>query len=336
MISSADGHVENLMSRRLFLLVVVAILTLVSLPTWAQQHNGVTVVGILVPGIGVNHPAVVTLRSRLRELGYVEGQNIRYEFRTAQGEVDRLPGLAQELIRLNVDVIVAATESAIWAVKNATTKIPIVMVVYSDPVASRLVNSFNRPGGNVTGIFTLDSELEGKRLELLKETIPGLSKVAVLWDSFSTRNESDELERAARSLKIQLEFIEFRAPYDAKAAINAAKSKNAQAAMNLMSPALIARSTQVGQEALANGLPLMAFPHDFTRAGGLISYGTDLRDNYYRAAYFVDKLLKGAQPSDLPVERRATLKLLVNLKTAKALGITIPQSVLLRADEHRC
>jgi putative ABC transport system substrate-binding protein len=194
-------------------------------------------------------------------------------------------------------------------------------------------DSFGRPGGNLTGIFTLDSELIGKRLEILKETMPGLSRVAVFWDSFSTPNERDEIERAAHSLKIRLEFVEFRAPYDTKAAIKAAKRKNAEAVVNLMSPALVARSTQIARDALENRLPLMAFPHDFTRAGGLISYGTDLRDNYYRVAYFIDRLLKGTKPRDLPVEQRATLKLVVNLKTAKALGISIPQSVLLRADE---
>jgi putative ABC transport system substrate-binding protein len=288
------------MKRRALLVVVTTLLAAKAVPTESQQRSGTAVVGILMPAIGPDHPAMLALRDRLRELGYAEGRNIKYEFRSAQGQMNRLPALADELVRLKVDVIVAATEPAIRAVKNATTRIPVVMVVYSsDPADARLVKSFDRPGGNLTGIFTLDSELQGKRLELLKDAIPGLTRVAVFREPFSTQHESEELERAARSLKIQLDFIEFSAPYDVSAAVAAAKRKNVQAAMNLMAPALVAHSGQIAQQALAYRLPLMAFPHDFTRAGGLMSYGTELRDNYYRAAYFVDKLLKGAQPSDL-------------------------------------
>jgi putative ABC transport system substrate-binding protein len=326
------------MSRRLVLMVVMSILGLGTLPIWAQQQPRVAVVGFLVPSIPENHPALETLRNRLRELGYVKGQNIKYEYRSAQGELGRLPGLAEELARLKVDVIVAATEPAIWAAKNATTTIPIVMVAYSsDPTASRLVDSFGRPGGNLTGIFTRDSELLGKRLELLKETIPGLSLVTVFWDSYSAQGsaqgERDELKRAAHPLKVQLEFVEIRAPSETSAAFTAARKRKAQAVMILLSPALYVRNARIAQEALANRLPLMGFPHDFTRAGGLITYGTDLRDNYYRVAYFIDELLKGTKPSNLPVEQVAIPKLVVNTKTAKALGIKIPESILVRADE---
>src|SRR5215813_6492334 len=267
------------MSRRLLLLLIVPILGLVIHVVWAGQKARVSVVGLLVPSIPRNHPALETLRKRLHELGYVEGQNIRYEFRSAQGQLARLPGLAEELVRANVDVIVAATDSAIVAAKNATRTIPIVIVATSsDPTTSRLVQSFSRPGGNVTGIFTGDSELLGKRLELLKETLPALSRVAVMWDVSSDPRKREELGQAAHSLKLQLELVEIRAPLDTDAGFRAARKKQAEAVMILLSPALYVRSAVIAQEALANRLPLMGFAHDFTRAGGLLTYGTDLRD----------------------------------------------------------
>ena len=322
------------MSRRVLLLAIMLILNIASPLAWGQQHSRVPVVGILVPSIPNNHPALEALRRGLRELGYFEAQSIKYEYRSAQGQLDRLPGLAAELARLKVDVIVAATEPAIQAAKSATITIPVVMVAYSsDPAASRFVESLGRPGGNVTGIYTRDSELLGKRLELLKETMPGLSRVAVFWDPFNVPNERDELEHAARTLQIELELVHVRTPDDSNAAFAVAKRKRAEAVMIPMSPVLYIRTAQIAQEALSNRMPLMGFPHDFTRAGGLITYGTDLRDNYYRAAHFIDELLKGAKPGDLPVEQVAVPKLVINLKTAKALKITVPQSVLLRADE---
>lgn len=327
-------HLGDLMSRRVLLLVIMLILGLISFLAWGQQHSRVPVVGILVPSIPQNHPALEALRSGLRDLGYVEPQSIKYEYRSAKGQLDRLPGLAEELARLKVDVIVAATDPAIRAAKNASTTIPVVMIAYSsDPTASRLVESFSRPGGNATGIYTRDSELLAKRLELLKETIPGLSRVAVFWDSFSVPNERAELERAAHALKVQLEFVDIAEPYDTNAAFKVAKKKKVEVVMILVSPMLYLRNVRIAHEALAHGMPLMGFPHDFTRSGGLMTYGTDLRDNYYRLAHFVDALLKGAKPGDLPIDQVAIPKLVVNLKTAKALGITIPQSVLLRADE---
>lgn len=322
------------MIQRVFLFAIAFGLAILATIGSAQQPRTVPVVGILVPSIGPDHPLLETLRNRLRELGFVDGQNIRYEFRGAQGQLDRLPGLAEELVRIKVDVILAATEPAVLAAKDATTTIPIVMVAYaSDPAASGLIDSFGRPGGNVTGVFTREPELLGKRLELLKEAIPGLSRVAVFWDSFTTRKERDWLTQAAPALGIQLEFVELRVPYDFKAAFRIARKNKAGAVMTMFSPAFYMRRAEIADEALANRLPLSSYMDEYTRAGGLISYGTDLRDTYHRVGYFIDRVLKGAKPSELPVEQTATFDLVVNLKTAKALGITIPQSILLRADE---
>jgi putative ABC transport system substrate-binding protein len=269
----------------------------------------------------------------LRQLGYVEGQNLRVEFRSAQGKLDRLPGLAEELVRLKVDVIIAGAEPAILAAKDATSTIPIVMVGYVyDPVASGLADSLAHPGGNVTGVFTRTSELVGKRLELLKELVPRLSRVAVLWDSFSTR-EREEVEPAARTLGLQVTQLELRAPYDFRKAFKTAKNSKAGAVLLLFSPEFYMARTEIAASALAVRLATAAGHSEYTQAGVLVSDGSEGGGAYRRVAYFVDKIMKGAKPGDLPVEQSATFKLVINLKTAKALGITIPEPILLRADE---
>ena len=322
------------MIRRLFLLAIAFGLATLATTGIAQQPKKLPVIGILVPSISPDHPLIATLHKRLRELGYVDGQNIRFEFRGAQGEMDRLPGLAQELVQLKVDAILAVTEPAIWAAKKATSTIPIAMIAYSDdPTASGLVDSLSRPGGNITGIFTRQPELGAKRLELLKEAVPGLSRAAVFWNAFSSRRERKEVERAAHALGIQVEFQELRAPEDFMAAFRTAKKRGAGAVITLYAPTFFINRARVAEAALANRLPVTGYAHEMTRAGGLITYGTDVADNYNRIAYFIDRLLKGTKPSDLPVEESAKFQLVVNLKTAKALGITIPQSILLRADE---
>ena len=305
-----------------------------SASTRAQQAERVAVVGRLaVNNGGANDPIEEALRKGLRELGYVEGRTIRIEFRTAQGDADRLPRLAEELVRLNVDVIVTGTEISTRAAKQATSTIPIVAILPDhDPVASGLIESFNRPGGNITGLTARNTQLAGKRLELLKEMLPGLARVAVLWDPF-VRTEVKELKIAARSLGIQLQLVEVKAPYDFDAAFTAAKRQKAGAVMMLSSPQVYIRRVQLGALALKHKVPAEAPFRDLTAAGGLMTYSTDITDSFGRAAYFIDRLLKGAKPSDLPFEQSATIKLVVNLKTAKALGITIPQSILLRADE---
>jgi ABC-type uncharacterized transport system substrate-binding protein len=216
---------------------------------------------------------------------------------------------------------------------QATSTIPIVAILPDhDPVASGLIDSFNRPGGNITGLTVRSTLLAGKRLELLREILPGLSRVAVFWDPF-VRTEVKELEIAAHSLGIQLQLVEVKAPYDFDAAFRAAKRQKAGAVMMLSSPQVYIRRVQLGALALKHKLPADAPFRDLTEAGGLMSYSTDVMDGFHRAAYFIDRLLKGAKPGDLPIEQTATIKFVVNLKTAKALGIRIPQSILVRANE---
>lgn len=315
-------------------LVAMAVcLAIGSAGTWAQQPDRVAVVGRLAVFAEKIDPVNGAIRQGLRELGYVEGRNFRIEQRSAEGHVDQLPRAAEELVRLNVDVIVTGTEISTRAAKQATSTIPIVAILPDhDPVASGLIESFNRPGGNITGLTVRNSQLASKRLELLKEMLPGLLRVAVLWDPW-VRNEVKELEIAAHSLGIQLQLVEVKAPYDFDAAFRSAKRNKAGAVMMLSSPQVYIRRAQLGALVLEHKLPADAPFRDLTEAGGLMSYSTDVMDGFHRAAYFIDRILKGAKPSDLPFEQSETIKFVLNLKTAKALGITIPQSILLRADE---
>jgi putative tryptophan/tyrosine transport system substrate-binding protein len=299
----------------------------------AQQPDRVPVVGRLAVNADANDSIEEAIRKGLRNQGYVEGHTIRIEFRTARGDAALLPSLAEELVRLKVDVIVTGTEISTRAAKQATSTIPIVAILPDhDPVASGLIESFNRPGGNITGLTVRNTQLAGKRLELLKEMLPGLSRVAVFWDPF-VRTEAKEFEIAAHSLGIQLQLVEVMAPYDFAASFRAARQKKAGAVVLLSSPHVYNRRVQLGALALENKLPAEAPFRDLMEAGGLMSYSTDEMDSFGRAAYFIDRILKGAKPSDLPFEQSETIKLVVNLKTAKALGITVPQSILLRADE---
>lgn len=321
------------MGQSLSRLRVALSLVLLTTTTWAQQTNTIPVVGVLMVSAGPNEGPVEALRVGLRELGYVDGRNLKIEYRGAQGQADRLPRLAEELVRLKVDVLVAGAESAVRAARQATSKTPIVMALYDyDPVAAELIDSFGRPGGNVTGVFTRQSELVNKRLELLKQALPGVSRVAIFWDSFG-RRQRDGLEPAARALGIQLQFVELNPPYDFERAFKTAKERGAGAVTLLFSPVFYAHRVQIGALAGKYRMPMMFSQPDYLTEGGLISYGPKFSDTWGRAAYFIDRLIKGANPSDLPVERTATFKLVVNLKTAKALGITIPDSLLMRADE---
>jgi putative ABC transport system substrate-binding protein len=278
------------------------------------------------------------LRQGLRDLGYVEGRNINIEFRTALGHADRLPGLAEELVRLKADVIFAAATPAIEAVKRATSTIPIVMALGGDPVASGLVASLSKPGGNVTGLSSMSAELSGKLLQLLKETVPRLKRVAVLWNPDSPlspvqKKMAEDLKTAALSLSIELVFVQVGTPEGFDAAFAAASRARVQAMFVAEGPLLYSQRAIIAQLAAKARLPAIYRARVFVDTGGLMSYGASWSDQVRQAAGYVDKILKGAKPADLPIEQPTKFELVVNLKTAKALGITIPQSILVRADE---
>jgi putative ABC transport system substrate-binding protein len=287
----------------------------------------------------ITHPPVTdkvveSLRAGLRQYGYEDGRNVNLEVRTAMGQLDRVPGLAQELVRLPADVVVLANEPALRAVRQATTTIPIVMVGYTDdPVTLGWIESYRRPGGNVTGIFNVNSALTGKRLEMLREMLPKVSRVAVLWDPAFGKRPLEELQRVAQPLRVQLQPIEVPGPEGLEAAFKTAKRNNAGAVMLLWSPAFYIHRARIAALALEAALPTVTDLDVLAEAGCLLSYGSDSYFPFERAAYFVDRLLKGAKAAELPVEQISKLKLVVNLKTAKALGVKIPESILVRADE---
>ena len=319
---------------RFLALALASAVTLLVAPAWAQQSKKMPVVGILVTHAAASDPTFEPLRAGLREYGYEEGRNIKLEIVTAEGRLDRLPGLAAELVRQNVDVIVSPNELSARTALKATTTIPIVMVgfVY-DPVALGLVESLRRPGGNITGLYTLAPGLDGKRLELLKEAVPNVSRVAVFWDPIFTQSMPSEVQSAAQSLRLSIELVEVRSAQDLESAFRTAKHKKVEAVMLQSSPIFYVHRAKAATLALSAKLPTVSAYDYATAAGALMSYGTDSAGNWRRSAYYVDRLLKGARPSDLPVEQVSKFKLAVNLKTAKALGITIPESILLRADE---
>ncbi|HTS53823.1 MAG TPA: ABC transporter substrate-binding protein [Burkholderiales bacterium] len=291
------------------------------------------VVGVLVTHAAVDEPIFDSLRAGLREYGYEEGRNIKLEIVTAEGHLDRLPGIAQELVRQSVDVIIAPNEVSSRTAQQATKTIPIVSIGFgNDPVASGVVDSLGRPGGNVTGIYGLWVELDGKRLEVLKETLPGVSRVAVFRTPGFDR-QVGELRRAAQSLGMRLELVDVGGPSDFETAFKVAKRKKVAAVMLESSPIFYLHRARVAALALHARLPTISGFNQSVEAGGFMSYGADVADTFRRTAYYVDRLLKGAKPSELPVEQVSKFKLAVNLKTANALGITIPEPILLRADE---
>ncbi len=276
------------------------------------------------------------LRQGFRELGYAEGQDMIFEARYSEARYDRLPDLAAELVRLKVDVILAAGDSAaIQAAKNATKTIPIVMMAFADTVQLGLVASLARPGGNVTGLSFPFAELVGKQLELLKTSIPGVSRVAVLWNPANPghRPALKDIHVAARSLGVQAQLLEVRGPDDFEGAFSAMNRERASSVFVLWDPMLYAHTGRLMQLALHSRLPAVSTFSEFVEAGGLMAYGPNLRDMFRGGASYVDKILKGAKPADLPVEQPTKFELVINLTTAKALGLTIPQSVLIRATE---
>jgi putative ABC transport system substrate-binding protein len=265
----------------------------------------------------------------------VEGQNIVIEYRWGEGKGERLPTLAAELVRLKVDLIVASGTQAIQVTKQATNTIPIVMPASSDPVGTGLVTSLSRPGGNITGLSLLAPELSGKRLELLKEAVPGLSRVAILWqgDHQGAILAMQETEAAGRVLGVQLQSLEVRGPNDFERAFEAATREGAEALIVLSSAFFIAERRRIAALVTKSQLPAMFPDRPDAEAGGLMCYGPSIPDLYRCAAAYVDRMLKGANPAELPVEQPTIFKLVINLKTAQALGLTIPPTLLFQADE---
>lgn len=316
-------------------LVTLLAVGVVSLPlaAYAQRTQKVPRVGVLSPFAGSSDAFLDAVRQGVRELGYVEGQSIVLEYRSAEGMADRLVGLATDLARLKVDVIVTTGAPAVQAAKQATKTIPIVIGGVDDAVEQGFVASLARPGGNITGVSWLNTELSAKRLELLKEAVPTASRVAVLREAVGGATAVRATEAAARTLGVRLQIMEVREPSEFDSVFAAMNRDHIEALMVLHGPMIVGHQRRIVDLAARSRLPAIFTDSRFVQAGGLMSYGPRLADLYRRSATYVDRILKGTKPGDLPVEQPTRLELLINLKTAKALGLTLPQSILLRADD---
>jgi putative tryptophan/tyrosine transport system substrate-binding protein len=324
------------MGRKTIVILLLG-LTLASVrPVEAQQPGKVPRIGVLRQSSAhVLWTQLEAFRQGLRDRGYLDGQNIVIEYRYAEGELDRLPSLANELVRINVDVIVVSSTPAVLAAKNATKEIPIVFHTIGDPVGSGLVANLARPGGNVTGLTMGGAELYGKRLELLKETIPKLSQAAILWNPTSTGIQQNvkETQAAAQVLKLQIQSLEIRNPGDIELAFETAIRSKTGAILVTQSPPITTHPKRIIDIAVKRRLPVIYPQGQWPDMGGLMSYGANVEDSYRYLASYVDKILKGSKPADLPVERSRKLELVINLKAAKQIGLTIPPNVLARADK---
>jgi putative ABC transport system substrate-binding protein len=325
------------MKRQVTIPALCAMLFALCVPAGAQQSNKVPRIGYLSPlDPATDFRRSEAIRLALRELGYIEGQNIAIEYRYADGKRDRVPELAAELVRLKVDIIVAAGGALVIPVaKNATKTIPIVMVgVGLDPVEAGYVESLARPGGNITGLTILATDLGGKRLELLKEAVPKVARVAVLYDPVTpggVRELKEVLPVAARALGLTLQPWEVRSADDIDRVFASMGKQRLDGVYVTLGPLMLANQKRTVGLALKSRLPSTYYYREAVEAGGLMSYGADLADSYRRVAYYVDRILKGAKPADLPVEQPTKFELVINLKTAKQIGLTIPPEVLARA-----
>jgi ABC-type uncharacterized transport system substrate-binding protein len=323
--------IENL--KLLGLSVIAFVLMVAGAAAQAQHPTKIPQIGFLsTAALSSLSPRLDAFQRGLRELGYIEGKNISIEYRSAEGKVDRLADLAAELVRSNVACIVTAGENPTRAAKQATNTIPIITTTVGDPVRDGFVTSLSRPGGNVTGLSTYATDLSGKRLELLKETVPKLSRVAFFNDSRSTEGSLKEIEAAARLLKIQLIPLEVRTLGDLENAFQTSVKSHAGAFSQGASGFFNTNQTRLVELAIKHRLPGMYLEQEFVQAGGLMTYATSIPDLYRRAAIYVDKILKGAKAAELPVEQPTKFELVINLKTAKQIGLTIPPNVLARAD----
>jgi putative ABC transport system substrate-binding protein len=307
----------------------------------AQPSAKIPRIGLMVTGSLESPEARVQLdafRQGLRQLGYTEGRNIAIEYRGADGRIERFPNLAAELVRLEVDLIFAANTRAALAARQATSTIPIVSAVMGDPVEDGLVASLAQPGGNVTGLTFLAPELTAKRMQLLKDALPNVSRVAALWHpgAYGERTMDDMLkatESAARTLGVQLQLIEVRAAGELERAFSTMMKERAEALFLFPTPMLFLARRRIIELAATNRLPSVSQAREFVELGGLIAYGANINDLFRRSTVYVDKILKGAKPADLPVEQPTRFELVINLKTAKTLGIDLPLGLMIRADE---
>jgi putative ABC transport system substrate-binding protein len=321
------------MRRRDFIKIVAGSASFWPLAARAQQGGKKYIIGRFSAGPATSESHALT--EALRELGWVEGENIVFERRYAENRLERLPELAADLVRLKVDVIVAGGTLAPIAAKRATSTIPIVMAAAGDPLGSGLVASLARPGGNVTGMSIMSPDLGGKRLELLKELLPALARVAVLWNAANpySANVFKETQGAGRTLGIEVQPLEVQGPDDLDGAFEAARKQRPDAMITVEDPLTITYQKRIADFATGQHLPSLHGQSEFVKAGGLMSYGANLADVHRRAAGYVDKILKGAKPSDLPVEQPTKFDIVINLTTAKVLGLTVPPSLLARAGE---
>jgi putative ABC transport system substrate-binding protein len=327
------------MAPRAVLVAIISLALLIAPIASAQTTGKVYRIGFLAPGsAGGGRGALEAFQEGLRELGWVEGQNVAIEYRWAEGQFDRLPDLAAELVRLRVDVIAAATALPVAAAKSATKTIPIVMLTVTDPVGRGFVRSLARPGGNVTGVaYGVGTDTFGKGLELLKEAVPAARRVAVLSnpDGPGQSLMVDSVKSTARALGLQLQLVDARGPAQFDGAFTAMTKNGAEALLVVTDPTYLlpGAAGRLADLAVKSRLPSMHSQRPPVEAGGLMSYGPSIAALFRRSAVYVDKILKGARPADLPVEQPTTFELVINLRTAKALGVTIPPSVLARADE---
>ncbi len=333
-LSILDFRLGVPMSKKVFGLALGAMLLALSFSADAQQPAKIPRIGLLSPfspsATAGWHQA---FRQGLRDLGWVEGKNISIEYRYAEGKSDRLPDLAADLVRLKVDIIVASVNTDALAAKNATRAIPIVVASAGDPVAIGLVESLARPGGNITGLSQISPELAGKRLELLKEIVPKLSRVAVLWNPKGTTSPLawKEIQLPARELGVQLHSLEVQSPNEFEKAFQEATRARAGALAIMPDPLFAGNLKRIAELAAKSRLPSIFHLSEFVESGGLVAYGPDRSDQFRRAATYVDKILKGTKPADLPVEQPMKFEFVINLKTAKQIGLTIPPEVLFRA-----
>ena len=323
------------MKKILRLVLIIVALVAGAAIAEAQQPTKVPRLGVLAFNVTRADSDVDAFFQELRRLGWVDGQNIAFEFRTADGNVDRLPSLAAELVRLKVDALLASATPSALAAQKATSTIPIVFTAVGDPVGSGLVASLAHPGGNITGLSNVNTDLTAKRLELLKETFPKVTRVGVLLNPADpiTAPQLKDVEAAARSLGFQLQLYEARGPKDMESVASAWQKAHSGALFVLVSQMFVGVRPKLVEVITKSRLPAIFWTRSIVDAGGLMSYGPSIPDSYRRAATFVDKILKGAKPADLPVEQPMKFELVINLKTAKQIGVTIPPNVLARADK---